>query len=90
MSAVITINNLSKKYIIHHQQQERYTALRDVIATKFKNFGSKIFSSAHHLSSNENYEEFWALKNINLEVAQGYRLACKGSDRIHDGQGPTT
>jgi lipopolysaccharide transport system ATP-binding protein len=33
---VIQVENLGKKYIIGHQQQERYTALRDVIANKAK------------------------------------------------------
>jgi len=28
----IAVENLNKKYIIGHQKQERYTALRDVIA----------------------------------------------------------
>ena len=32
---VISVENLGKKYRIHHQQRERYTALRDVIANKF-------------------------------------------------------
>ena len=31
---VIEVENLSKKYIIGHQRQERYTAFRDVIAEK--------------------------------------------------------
>jgi lipopolysaccharide transport system ATP-binding protein len=31
---VIRVENLSKKYIIGHQKQERYTALRDVITNK--------------------------------------------------------
>ena len=31
---VIRVENLGKKYIIGHQQQERYTALRDVITNK--------------------------------------------------------
>ena len=30
MSSVISVENLSKKYIIGHQKQERYTALRNV------------------------------------------------------------
>ena len=33
---VISVENLSKKYRIRHQQRERYTALRDVIANRFK------------------------------------------------------
>ncbi|MBE9252249.1 MAG: hypothetical protein HEQ20_19645 [Aphanizomenon flos-aquae KM1D3_PB] len=31
---VIRVENLGKKYIIGHQQQERYTSLRDVITNK--------------------------------------------------------
>lgn len=33
---VIKVENLGKKYIINHQQQERYTALRDVIIHRTK------------------------------------------------------
>ena len=36
MSSVISVENLSKKYIIGHQKQERYTALRDVLANGAK------------------------------------------------------
>ena len=35
MSPVITVENLSKKYIIGHQKQERYTALRDVLPVHY-------------------------------------------------------
>jgi hypothetical protein len=35
MSSAIVAENLSKRYIIGHQNQERYTALRDVLA-KFR------------------------------------------------------
>jgi lipopolysaccharide transport system ATP-binding protein len=31
---VIRVENLGKKYIIGHQKQERYTALRDVLSEK--------------------------------------------------------
>jgi lipopolysaccharide transport system ATP-binding protein len=47
---VIEVENLSKKYIIGHQKQERYTALRDVIADGAKSFWrspkSKFFFSS--------------------------------------------
>ena len=39
---VIRVENLGKKYIIGHQQQERYTALRDVIANGAKSVGQKL------------------------------------------------
>ena len=41
---VIKVENLSKKYIIGHQRQERYTALRDVMAEGAKNLAKKLLS----------------------------------------------
>ena len=40
---VIKVENLSKKYTIRHQQ-ERYTALRDVMAQRAKRLGAKLLS----------------------------------------------
>ena len=34
MSTAITVERLGKKYTLHHQQREQYTALRDVIADR--------------------------------------------------------
>ena len=47
---VIKVDNLSKKYILSHQSQERYTALRDVMARVAKNLGKKLISpfTIHH------------------------------------------
>ena len=42
MSPVISVENLSKKYIIGHQKQERYTALRDVLVNGAKRFAHKL------------------------------------------------
>lgn len=36
MAAILTVENLSKRYTIRHQRQERYTALRDVLANSVK------------------------------------------------------
>ncbi len=41
---VIKVENLSKKYILCHQSQERYTALRDVMSNGVKRLGKKILS----------------------------------------------
>ena len=41
---VIKVENLSKRYTIRHQQQERYTALRDVMANGAKRLGAKLLS----------------------------------------------
>ena len=42
--SAIKVENLGKKYIINHQKQERYTALRDVIAKTTKSIGKKILN----------------------------------------------
>ena len=49
---IIKVENLGKKYKIRHQQeQQRYVALRDVIAAGVKDLGSKVLETGRHLFS---------------------------------------
>jgi lipopolysaccharide transport system ATP-binding protein len=75
-NTVIRVENLGKKYIIGHQQQERYTALRDVIANRTKG----LLSSFQNQKSQTRYfeEDFWALKDVSFDIKQGDRVAIIG------------
>ena len=79
---IIKAENLGKSYMIGHQRQQGYTALRDVIANNIKGVakGIKNTFSGKQIIEGQDIEEFWALKDVSFEVNQGDVLGIIGKN----------
>lgn len=78
MQTVIKVENLGKKYILSHQKQEPYTALRDVMADMAKKWGKRLTNPFSKSQDTATYEDYWALKDVSFEVKEGDRVGIIG------------
>jgi len=79
MENIITIKNLGKKYNIKHQQGG-YVALRDVLTYIIKKPFSFLKHKTKQIIGLEKTEEFWALKNIDLQIKKGEVVGIIGAN----------
>jgi len=70
---IITVENLSKQFVINHELVEKYTSLRDTIAKKSK----QMLGRGKHppIGLKEN---FYALRDVSFNVHAGDRLGIIG------------
>lgn len=78
MTAVISVQNLGKRYVLSHQPQERYTALRDVLANGARQFMQKLRHPSAVTLSDQAHEDFWALQDVSFDIKQGDRVGIIG------------
>ncbi len=77
MTTIISVENLSKKYVIGRQRREKYTALRDVIASGVRGAVNRVLRSQSRRNA-PGSEDFWALKDVSFDIQQGDRVGIIG------------
>jgi len=71
VTPLITVEHLTKRYMLRHQRTERYTALRDVLTDKAKS----LFRAG---KAQRSIEEFLALDDVSFTVNAGDRVGIIG------------
>jgi lipopolysaccharide transport system ATP-binding protein len=81
-NVIIKVEGLGKKYLIGHEKQERYTALRDVMVNGVKNWGRglrQMFQKGNDaMVTGDEIEEFWAVNNVSFEIEKGEAIGIIG------------
>src|ERR1700690_781094 len=78
---VITVENLSKKYILSHLAEKRERLFSSLLMNKLRSAAALTKNRLRGSNigrSERTREEFWALKNVSFEVKKGARVGVIG------------
>jgi lipopolysaccharide transport system ATP-binding protein len=78
MALAIQVEGLGKRYLLTHQHKAPYRSLRDSIVETAHDIGYAAKRLLNSKAARAEKEEFWALKDVDLQVEQGERLAIIG------------
>lgn len=78
MQPIIRVEGLSKKYTITHRKAEPYKSLREALVSGAQSSIRKFVPYAKDKNTDDTYEDFWALKDINFEINKGERVGIIG------------
>lgn len=81
MSNAVKVEGLSKKYVISHKRDGRYSTLRDTISSGTKTLGQAVLETLRGRKSlfrGDEHEEFWALRDVDFEINTGERVGIIG------------
>ncbi len=84
MKPAICLEHIGKRYALRHEHAPRYNSLRDTLAQAIRRPDS-LLRKAQRCTEHAR-EEFWALRNITLDIGQGERIGLIG----RNGAGKTT
>ncbi|MBN9600223.1 MAG: ATP-binding cassette domain-containing protein [Afipia sp.] len=68
---VIRAEGLGKKYLIQHQERQRYSRLSEVAVGAAKSAFRSVLSGLSSAEAATSVEEFWALKDVSFEIKSG-------------------
>jgi len=80
MARVIEVRNLSKKYMIYHELQSAYSTLVETISNGTRRLFDKLTNpfKKNPRPPHKACEEFWALRDVNVEIEEGDRIGIIG------------